>query len=180
MKGQVPPKEARRACVRRVDDVHDGRRRSVRRGPAASGFNVVGRRVGGERRERAGKDQQPKDGHGRSPANRAGGSGSTMFHGCSTGVPRLQDTPRCSTSVEPTLVEHSWNTRGTLVEHPIKSPAFCTTGTRTGDHCKSGQECAQTGIRTHDHLEKFFAPGGLEPVIGSEKCKTMSDRDSNR
>ena len=66
MKGQVPPKEARRACVRRVDDVHDGRRRSVRRGPAASGFNVVGRRVGGERRERAGKDQQPKDdGHGR-------------------------------------------------------------------------------------------------------------------
>ena len=71
MKGQVPPKELRRACVRRVDDVHDGRRRSVRRGPAASGFNVVGRRVGGERRERAGKVQQPKDGHGRSPANRA-------------------------------------------------------------------------------------------------------------
>ena len=52
MKGQVPPKELRRACVRRVDDVHDGRRRSVRRGPAASGLNVVGRRVGGERRER--------------------------------------------------------------------------------------------------------------------------------
>ena len=71
MKGQVPPKEARRACVRRVDDVHDGRRRSLWRRPAASGFNVVGRRVGGERRERAGKDQQPKDGHGRSPANRA-------------------------------------------------------------------------------------------------------------
>jgi hypothetical protein len=64
VKGQVPPKEARRACVRRVDDVHDGRRRSVRRGPAASRLNVVGRRVGGERREPA-KEQQPKDGHGR-------------------------------------------------------------------------------------------------------------------
>ena len=43
----------------------------------------------------------------------AGGSGSTMFHGCST----THDTPRCSTSVRWTLVEHSWNTRGTLVEH---------------------------------------------------------------
>ena len=42
-----------------------------------------------------------------------GGSGSTMFHGCST----THDTPRCSTSVRWTLVEHSWNTRGTLVEH---------------------------------------------------------------
>ena len=35
-----------------------------------------------------------------------GGSGSTMFHGCST----THDTPRCSTSVRWTLVEHSWNT----------------------------------------------------------------------
>ena len=29
----------------------------------------------------------------------------------------LVDTPACSTSVRWTLVEHSWNTRGTLVEH---------------------------------------------------------------
>ena len=39
-----------------------------------------------------------------------------MVHACSTS----QDIPRCSTSVEPTLVEHPWNTRGTCC---FKSPS---------------------------------------------------------
>jgi len=57
-----------------------------------------------------------------------GGGGSTTFHGCSTAVPRVKDSPRRSTTVEPTLVEQPWNSSGTAVEHTVLSPALWATG----------------------------------------------------
>ena len=74
----------------------------------------------------------------------------------STAVPRVKDSPRRSTTVEPTLVEQPWNSSGTAVEHTVLSPAVWATGIRTGDTCKSAQKCAQTGIRTHDHWKIFL------------------------
>ena len=59
---------------------------------------------------------------------RAGGLASTTFHGCSTAVPRVKDSPRRSTTVEPTLVEQPWNSSGTAVEHTVLSPALWATG----------------------------------------------------
>ena len=53
---------------------------------------------------------------GVSQQHTSGGAGSTVFHGCS----RTDDTPRGSTSVGPTFVEHRWNTRGTCYKKSLE------------------------------------------------------------
>ena len=78
-------------------------------------------------------------------------------HGCSTALPRVKDSPRRSTTVEPTLVEQPWNSSGTAVEHTVLSPALWATGIEPVTLAKVLKSVPRSGIRTHDHFEIFFA-----------------------